>query len=235
MAGIIMEENMKNKNFFKLPNQLVMDNRLSFSARHIGAILYSTRNALGGCKKSLKELAELSGYSVSTVCAAVKMLQINGYVTVTQNYWYNTNKAAVIYGCKSYQMNLNCLKNGFTMVPRSALKQEDLKDSAMIMYLYLYVAAGNRNRAWPSIQKISDAIGAAKSTICRGLQKLKCLRGFLVEHCIRKNGTYSSNSYFVQVKRVECVNFLKLNQQAGLASPPVFIVPAKQLKDKMVR
>lgn len=190
------------KNTFKLPNQLIMDQRLSFSSRHIGAIFYSRRNALGVCRKSLVQLSALSGYSKVTVLKAVKELEAFGYLKITYSHTFRKEIGCVCNDRNTYHLNLKFSK-GYTLVPRTALEQP-IKDSAMVMYLYLFVAAGNRNRAWPSIRKISKAIGAAASTVCRALQKLKCLQGFFVEHCRAKSGSFCANSYFVHVTRVKC-------------------------------
>lgn len=201
------------KNTFKLPNQLILEQRLSFSSRHIGAILYSRRNALGACRKSLMQLSALSGYSKATVLKAINELETFGYLNITYSHTFRKDIGYVCNDRNTYHLNLK-FSSGYTLVPRTAL-EHPIKDSAMVMYLYLFVAAGNRNRTWPSIHKISDAIGAAESTVCRALQKLKCLQGFLVEHCISNNGSFCANSYFVYIQRVKCALLKAIGSSIG--------------------
>jgi len=71
---------------FKLPNQLTTDASLSFSARRLGAVLYSRRNAFGFCQKSLATLASLSKLSVTTARKVISELSDAGYI---DTYRYN--------------------------------------------------------------------------------------------------------------------------------------------------
>ncbi|MEM5769909.1 MAG: helix-turn-helix domain-containing protein [Bacillota bacterium] len=70
---------------FEGPNRLIQDGALSFSARRVGAVLYSHRNRLGACKRSLAYLAKQACCSVTTVRKAPEELEDAKYITQTKN------------------------------------------------------------------------------------------------------------------------------------------------------
>ncbi|MEM5769369.1 MAG: hypothetical protein AAGU32_13910 [Bacillota bacterium] len=79
----------RRKPSFKVPNRLIQDGALSFSARRVGAVLYSRRSRLGACKRSLAYLARLR--SVYILCwvkiaylVCLASLHVFGYLPF---YW----------------------------------------------------------------------------------------------------------------------------------------------------
>jgi len=83
---------------FKLPNQLITDASISFSARRLGAVLYSRRNAFGFCRKSsLATLASLSKLSVTTARKAISELSDAGYVAHLNTYRHNDWEKYFLY------------------------------------------------------------------------------------------------------------------------------------------
>lgn len=198
------------KSYFKLPNCVVTDKTLSYSARHIAAVLYSRRNTKGECSKSLEQLCKISSYSLTTVVKAIRELVDRGYLTVQKSYRYRETLGRVGCGRNTYCMNPEKLKGNYTLVDRQSL-QNGLKESAMTVYLYLLTTAGKRNRAWPSIRMMADAVGMAQSTICEALKRFKAMSGIIVENCIKRNGVFASNSYFLNVQRVKCTLLQKGN------------------------
>lgn len=191
---------MMKRNTFKLPNRLVCDDRLSPSARKVGAILYAHRNAFGFCTKTLDALAGLSGCCAATVRKATEELTAAGYISVSRTYRYLPRKRRTVYGRKTYQVNLG-FQGGYTLIPRDFLdwqqRQEELTPAAFVVCLYLFVAAGNTRRAFPSISRIGRLVGVARSTVCRALLQIKLLSGFLIQFCRKRDGSFAASSYHI--------------------------------------
>ena len=183
-----------------LPNNLITDIRLSYSARRLGAVLYSRRNALGSCRKSLKELAAISTLCKDTVRKAVAELTDVGYISVERRYVYSDEYKGYINDKSVYHCSLD-FTGGYTLVPRSIFDC-DIQSSAFVIYLYLYYQAGNRKRAFPSIRDMVKHIGIACSTVCRALKILKTISQLLIWHCKGRDNKFRKNTYrFVQVVR----------------------------------
>lgn len=186
---------MKRRNTFKLPNALITDERLSPSARKVGAVLYAHRNALGFCKKPLSDLAARSGLCPATVRKAVEELSGAGYISVSRTYRYLPRKGRLVYGRMAYQLRLG-FEGGYTLIPRELLAQQgDLTPAAFLVCLCLLAAAGNRRRAFPSIARLCRLAGLAHSTVCRALVQIRSLPWLLVQLCRKRTGAFASNSY----------------------------------------
>lgn len=180
---------------FRIPNQLILDQSLSFSARRLGAVLYSRRNPLGCCRKSLATLAELSGLSVTTTRKAIDELSSAGYIAHIQTYRYNEQLGRMVYAVSVYQCLLSTAK-GFTLVPWKIFDAPILS-SAFVAALYLYYQAGNSTRCFPSLAAICEGIGASMATVCRIRKLLDTVRLFCVLQCKKLNRAFSSNSYHI--------------------------------------
>lgn len=180
---------------FKIPNRFITDASLSFSARRMGAYFCACSNRLGMVRKSLAMLSGLSGLSPATVRSAVAELERAGYLTRQRTYRYDNQRAHMIYDRNLYQIN-KYQPGGFTLVPADLLRRKELTGGAFLLALYLCGQGAAQGRAFPSIRRIMDAIGGAKSTVCRALQQLRATSVFLVRHCIRHNRTFAANSYF---------------------------------------
>ena len=221
------------RSYFKLPNSVVTDKKLSYSARHIAAVLYSRQNAKGECRKSLEQLCTISSYSMATVVKAIRELVAQGYLTVQKSYRYRETLGRVGCDRNTYCMNPEKMKGSYTLVARESL-QNELKESAMVIYLYLLTAAGKRNRAWPSIRMIADAVGAAQSTICEALKRFKAMSGIIVENCIKRNRVFASNSYFLNVQRVKCTLLQKGNGKIEPSSEGHHIINTEIVKYPLI-
>ncbi len=95
---------------FKLPNELILDASLSFSARRLGAVLHSCRNPFGCCRKSLDTLAALVGMSVTTARKAISELSDAGYIAHINTYRYNERLGRMVYAVGVYQCLLSVSK-----------------------------------------------------------------------------------------------------------------------------
>lgn len=190
---------MKRFSKFKYPNKLFFDERISRAAKVVGGVMYASRNALGVCRKSYKELGELAGVSSDTVLKAVKELESTGYVTKANTHYYNRGQGKVVRGKNLYTCNLNVLREGYTFLPREVFRN-GLTISQQLVYISLYITAGNRRRAFPSIREMSEASGCCRSTICEALKVLKKLPELMVRLCKKRSGAFAASSYiFVTV------------------------------------
>lgn len=178
---------------FKLPNRLVLDDRLSFSARRLGAVFYCRCNALGCCRASLAALARLAKLSVTTVRNALVELSDAGYIAYINTYRYDERIGRVVYAANMYQC-LVPVSGDFTLVPRAVFDAR-IPSSAFVVALYLYLQAGNGTRCFPSLRKIRRDIGAGIATVCRAVKALG--RSIYTLHCKRANRSFSNNSYHI--------------------------------------
>lgn len=194
---------MSNRRYhstFRIPNQLILDQSLSFSARRLGAVLYSRRNPLGCCRKSLAKLAELSSLSVTTTRKALEELSAAGYIAHIHTYRYNEQLGRMVYAIGVYQCLLPTAK-AFTMIPWRIF-DTPMTSSAFVAALYLYFQAGNSPRCFPSLAAICRGIGASMATVCRARRILDTVRLFCILQCRKLNRAFSSNSYHILQKAV---------------------------------
>ena len=180
---------------FKYPQRIFRDMSLTKTAKVIAGVLYAYRNAFGVCRKSQKELAALAGIaSENTVSSALRELASAGYITVTASSYYSKERRAIIRGKNSYRCDLHILKDGYTNLPREIFSRS-LTISERLLYIGIHVSAGNERRAFPSIQRLQEMTGCARSTVCKALQTLKELPVLFVRHCLKRNGSFAANSY----------------------------------------
>lgn len=192
---------------FKVPNDLIQNGSLSFNARRMGAVLYSRRNALGTCRRSLASLAWSAQCSIATARKALDELENAGYIRKERTYRYHDRFGRLVYDKTAYHCDLT-FRRGFTLIPRSIFAKE-LSASAFCVYLYLHQQAGNGSRAFPSLSRICDVLWMSISTVCRAVQSLGELGMVLIQHCLKTNHAFSNNSYF----------FLRPAPAAPAASP----------------
>lgn len=181
----------------KIPNRLILDEKISLSARRLGAVLCAVSNRLGRTQKSLAMLAGLSGLSVATVRSSITELERAGYLSHAKTYRYDFERGHLIYNRNIYFVNKH-LPGGYTLVPASLFRARDLSSAAFVVALYVYQqgAAAAQGRAYPAISRIAMSIGIAKSTVCRALIQLKDAAMLLVQHCRKRDGAFAANSYF---------------------------------------
>lgn len=188
---------MKKKQLtFKMPNTLIDDGRLDYSARKVGAVLYSRRNAFGGCCKSLKILGMLSNLCVTTVHKAVQELSDAGYITITPRHRFDKKRKKWLKSANLYTCNLT-FEGGYTLMPRSVFNHIDMTDSSFTVLMHIYQQAGNASRAYPSISKICKGLAMAMSTVCLGIVAIRKLSCILVQHCILENRKFTCNNYLL--------------------------------------
>lgn len=207
---------------FKYPQRIFCDTELSKTAKVIAGVLYAYRNAFGVCRKSQKELAALAGIaSENTVCSALRELAAAGYITVATSSYYSKERRAVIRGKNSYHCDLDILKDGYTVLPREIFSRS-MTICERLTYISIHVAAGNQNRAFPSIQRLQKMTGCARSTICKALQILKSLPALLVRRCVKRNGAFAANSYIMStiLVRIPAADVRSADEQTRYLRPP---------------
>lgn len=179
---------------FKVPNRLILDTSLSFSARRMGAVLYSRRNRLGACTHSLANLAKLAPCSRPTARKALVELEDAGYITRKRNYKYDEELARLVYTQCTYRYDIS-FRGGFTFIPWS-LFGRCLKRGAFLVCLYLYCQTGNKDVVFPSLNDSRKKLCMGKSTLCTALSELEAAGLVYVRHCVKANWAFSHNSYF---------------------------------------
>lgn len=118
-------------NSFKLPNRVVTDKTLDYSARHLAALLYMVQEQEEECVRSLKQLCEASSYSVATVAKGIRQLRQQGYLSVQKK---RRNGKYV----NSYHMQLD--EEACTDISPEVLAGA-AKNMRIVMYLYLLTQA----------------------------------------------------------------------------------------------
>lgn len=206
---------------FKFPNEIAPDSDLNYTSKKVAAIMYRYRNCLGAYRKSLKGIANAGRLSVPTVRKALKLLERKGYVSHKRNYIYSKELKRVVYDQTTYHCSLDFSK-GFTMVPCELL-DFDLTPAQFTASLFIYQQMGNTNRAWPKINDIAETLHMGRVTVCRALSAIRSLGVFLVRHCIKRNGAYTSNSYhrlFRTRTANACHNAAKSQPRRDWSKPP---------------
>ena len=210
---------MKKRSYFKLPNTLIHDTALPYSTRRVGAALYAYSNALGTCRKSYAQIARLAGCSESTAVAAVRQLAAAGYISFCRTSRYCHAIRGVGKGKNLYSVSLNVLEDGYTFVSRDVFYHA-MTDAAFVVYMEMLLEIGNRDHGWPSISRMQEKTGAARSTVLAGLKLLKTLPTLLVRLCVRRNGAFAANSY------ISCHDKSQGIVQANTFTPLLFYLKA---------
>lgn len=186
---------MRKEHTFKVPSKLILDCTLSYSARLLGAVLYSRTNAQGVCRKSFAELAELSGCCVETVRLAMELLENGAYIKKYTYRRYDEGKCRIVCAKNAYHCILP-VDRDFTLIPRSVFRHK-IRNSSFVLYFYLRYRAGNSNRAFPSLGCIAKDLGMARSTVCECNHELDEVNLIYIQPCIKENRSNSTNSYFL--------------------------------------
>lgn len=184
----------KSLNCFKLPNELILDKSLQYSYKKVCAAIYYFRNQLNFCVKSIEQLANKTGLSEATVIKAVEALEDKGYITRTRNYIYHPVLRRPVYQKSSY-VCLKPLHKSFTLIPNDIFSFS-IRSSSFVLFTYFIMMIGNKNRAFPSLNKMMQDLGMAKSSICSCIKEHLSAGLIHVEHCVTKLGEFAQNSYF---------------------------------------
>ena len=97
------------------------------------------------------------------------------------------------------------------------------------------VAAGNQRRAFPSISRLQEMTGCARSTVCKALQALRQLPELLIRHCQKRNRAFSSNSYYFCTVLQAAVRAQKISSSYQFQSPAPVSAPARCILSAALR
>lgn len=151
---------------FPLPNALILDGTLTFTAHRVGAALYSLNG--GNLQITLSELSHMARISITTIRGNLQELEVAGYIRRQRKLQYNTSQIHLI----PPQDLTRCT---FTHIPRSALALP-LQPRAFCVLLYLlYLGWPERLEDRPDAKTISTAIRASKATVYRGLGEIRAV------------------------------------------------------------
>ena len=178
---------------FKFPNKILLDARLSYTAKKVCAVIYATQWMRH--MQTVKQLCQKAHLSEDTVYAALATLEEYGYIQRLKNFHYNQSLGRVVWGRNSY---ICCVpvNNGFTFIEYRYFKL-DISAGAYVLLLFLKYTAGNKRRAYPSYNAIHLALCMSKSWIQQCLIHLGSLNILKIENCVKENHSFACNSYFL--------------------------------------
>jgi DNA-binding MarR family transcriptional regulator len=90
---------------------------------------------------------------------------------------------------------------GFGTIPKIILRDSRLTVIAKLIYAYFCSYAGNKDHAYPRVEKIAFELGIDKSTFPKHLKILKKY-GYLRVEQSRKDNHYSNNVYYLVEKPI---------------------------------
>ena len=74
---------------------------------------------------------------------------------------------------------------------------EELPSRAKLVYIYLYDRCDKEKKAWPSVKRIAKDLSISVNTVRRAIKDLEKAGLIKKEYAYRKNGSYTSNRYFL--------------------------------------
>lgn len=80
---------------------------------------------------------------------------------------------------------------------RKLYEYDDLPHRAKAVYIYLYDRCNKEKKCWPSIKTIARELSFSQSTVRRAIQDLEKAKLVHKEFAYRKNGSHTSNRYYV--------------------------------------
>ncbi|NCC87076.1 MAG: helix-turn-helix domain-containing protein [Clostridia bacterium] len=73
----------------------------------------------------------------------------------------------------------------------------ELPNRAKIVYIYLHDRMDSDKKSWPSINRIAEDLSLSRSTVKRAIADLVKAGYIRKETCFRKNGSFTSNRYYL--------------------------------------
>ncbi len=76
-------------------------------------------------------------------------------------------------------------------------KKDELPQRAKLVYIYLSDRSDKDGKSWPSVKRMAKDLSISEKTVRRAVQDL--IQAGLVkkEYAFRKNGSYTSNRYYL--------------------------------------
>lgn len=76
-------------------------------------------------------------------------------------------------------------------------KRGELPQRAKLVYIYLYDRQDKEGKSWPSVKRIAKDLSISEKTVRRAVQDLEKAELIRKEYAYRKNGSHTSNRYYV--------------------------------------
>ena len=77
------------------------------------------------------------------------------------------------------------------------LYKSDVPHRAKLVYIYLFYRMDKEKKAWPGINTIAADLSLSRSTVKRAIRDLERAELLRREACYRKNGSATSNRYYL--------------------------------------
>ena len=76
-------------------------------------------------------------------------------------------------------------------------RNDELPNRAKLVYIYLYDRRDIEGKAWPSVKRIAKDLSISEKTVRRAIQDLEKAGLIRKEYAYRKNGSHTSNRYYL--------------------------------------
>lgn len=187
--------NNKNKNYFKIPNDIF--NNLNSSEIKVLCAIYSLRcNSIFGGYKYIKikqaNIARICGFSSTrTISLAINKLCLYGYIKRIDRHFVDLHKL----GTNVYTIPV--VKTNYFFVSRNIFRYK-LTPSQFRMYVFLCKCIKSSTRCcWNSYNDICAALHLKRSSVINTINELTTI-GIIKKYRVKnKNGSYSDNHYKV--------------------------------------
>lgn len=186
---------MRKQSYAVMVNHIITDPQLYPSTKRVFFAMLCHCSRHNTVRKSVGELAALSGCSPTTVQQALDQLQEFGYIHKIRCFRYSVSFSRPVYARNAYQIKRSKLTGNYTMIPRSLL-QLDVTHSAFVAAMYIYMTAGREGRSFASLRTAAKQTYLSKATICRALKALRAAQALARYFCVMANRAHSCNSYY---------------------------------------
>ena len=76
-------------------------------------------------------------------------------------------------------------------------RNDELPQRAKLVYIYLCDRRDKEGKSWPSVKRIAKDLSISEKTVRRAVQDLEKANLIRKEYAYRKNGSHTSNRYYV--------------------------------------
>lgn len=80
---------------------------------------------------------------------------------------------------------------------RKLYDRDEFPSRAKLVYIYLYDRCDTERKAWPSVKTIAKELSISDKTVRRAIKDLEKAGLIRKEYAKRKNGSFTSNRYFL--------------------------------------
>lgn len=182
---------------FKLPNSIILNaNNLHPSAIGVALVLYANMDKHRKFTNSLENIAAMSFKCKDTVRQAIEELETAGYIKKTQKYVQKERFGRIVYDRATYCI-VNPVEYDYTLIPYTWLYHELTPCTLQVLLVCRMFMIKEKERSFPSLRRIAKLIRISKSTVCNALASIAELGILLVEHCMKRNEGFTSNSYYM--------------------------------------